>query len=68
MYFFVDKIYTRDDNIGAVVQTDTISVETSSDSIELQPNKQDSIIRKLEEDIMLLKSVLESKKANAIHR
>ena len=68
IYFIVDKMYIKHDNIGAVVQTDTIFIEISSDSIELQPNKQDSIIQKLEEDLMLLKSVLESKKTNAKHR
>lgn len=61
-------MYIKHDNIGTVVQTDTIFIENSSDSIELLPNKQDSIIQKLEEDFMLLKSALESKKTNAKHR
>lgn len=68
IYFFVDNIYIKHTNIGAVVQTDTIFIETNSDSIELLPNNQDSVIRKLEEDLMLLKSVLESKKTNTTHK
>lgn len=68
IYFFVDNIYIKHANIGAVVQTDTIFIETNSDSIELLPNNQDSVIRKLEEDLMLLKSVLESKKTNITHK
>lgn len=68
IYFFVDNIYIKHANIGAVVQTDTIFIETNSDCIELLPNNQDSVIRKLEEDLILLKSVLESKKTNTTHK
>ena len=57
MYFFADKYYIKQTNVGDNVQTDTVFIETLHDSIGYQINKRDSIIHKIEEDLKLLKSV-----------
>lgn len=56
MIFFVDNRYEKHDDIGTIVRSDTVFIETTRDSIEHLPNKQDSIISKIEEDLKLLKS------------
>lgn len=57
MYFFADKYYIKQTDIGDKVQTDTVFIENLHDSIGYQINKRDSIIHKIEEDLKLLKSV-----------
>lgn len=68
MYFFVDKYYIKQPNIGNIVQIDTVFIEPINDSIGCLRNKQDSIIHKLEEDLNLLKSVVDSKNTNTTYR
>lgn len=68
MYFFADKYYIKQKYVGDNVQTDTVFIETVHDSIGSLHSKQDSIIHKLEEDLNLLKSVVDSKNTNTTHR
>lgn len=61
MSFLYEKTYVSKDIIDVPIDTDTIFVEYYPDSVKSIQNKKDSIINKLEEDLVLLKSIMKPK-------